>query len=127
MGIYVGFSLLWIAITAYTLGQFFEVLSLCIKNAGSYSVLLVEIVITIFCQIYSKEKELEEEQKIKVGEVGYYILAFSCAEDNYTEEFRGDKVVVEINGEEDLLFFRKKCKGLYKGFYKILNIKRKKY
>ena len=49
----------------------FEVLSKILKNAGSYSVLLVGIVITTFFQVYSKEKELEKEDRIKIGDGSY--------------------------------------------------------
>ncbi|MBT9778978.1 hypothetical protein GPL15_21100 [Clostridium sp. MCC353] len=68
--IVVGAALFWICITPYKLNQFCLVLSLILKNLGSYSVLLVGIVITIFFQVYSKEKELLREDKIKIGEVG---------------------------------------------------------
>ena len=56
MCIYIRVSCLWIAITEYKVGQFFQVLSLCIKNAGSYSVLLVRIVITIFFRYILRRK-----------------------------------------------------------------------
>lgn len=71
---------IWILLTDYTYKQFNQVLCLCIKNAGSYSVLLVGIVVTIFFQIYSKEKEIENEERVKIEEVGYYTLAFSLEE-----------------------------------------------
>ena len=58
-----------------------------LKNAGPYSVLLVGIVITTFFQVYSKEKELQKEDKIKIGEVGYYTLAFKRQEDVYEEVY----------------------------------------
>lgn len=104
MAIFAGVSLLWIAITPYRVEQFLLVLSLCIKNAGSYSVLLVGIVITIFFQVYSKEKEIEREDRIKIEEVGYYTLCFPRMEDGYSERFQGDKMVVEINDDNDYRF-----------------------
>lgn len=102
--IFLSMSCLWIVLTSYTYKDFAQVLCLCIKNAGAYSVLLVGVVVTIFFQIYSKEKELEDEEKIKIEEVGYYTLAFSLDESKYEEEFVGDKMVVEIQSEEDFLF-----------------------
>lgn len=104
MVIFVGVSILWIVITPYKLNQFVLVLSLCIKNAGSYSVVLVGIVITIFFQIYSKEKEIERDDRIKIEEVGYYTLAFPREEDGYIEQFHDDKIVVEITGDKDYSF-----------------------
>lgn len=97
-------TFLWIFITPFEMNDFSYVLSLILKNAGSYSTLLVGIAITVFYQIYSKEREIEEEDKIKVNEVGYYTLAFSLKEDNYSEEYCGEKIVVEINEEEDFDF-----------------------
>lgn len=94
-------TILWVVISPYTFQQFNIVLGKVLKNAGSYSVLLVGVVITIFFQIYSKEKELEKEDKIKIGEVGYYILAFKREEDAYEESFNNDKMVVEIDEEKD--------------------------
>lgn len=102
--IFVGATVLWIIITSYTYEQFFLVLSLILKNAGSYSVLLVGIVITTFYQIYMKEVELEKEDRIKIEEVGYYTLAFRRPEDTYKENFKEEKMVVEINGEKDYVF-----------------------
>ena len=77
----------WIFISPYKFSQFFEVLSKILKNAGSYSVLLVGIVITTFFQVYSKEKELEKEDRIKIGEVGYYTLSFPLKDEPYKEEY----------------------------------------
>ena len=50
------------------------------------------------------EKENEEEEKIKIGEVGYYTLAFRKPDDKYEEVYNGDKIVVEINNETDYEF-----------------------
>lgn len=97
-------TFLWIIITPFEMKDFSYVLSLLLKNAGSYSTLLVGIAITVFYQIYSKEKELEQEDKIKINEVGYYTLAFPLENDNYSEEYCGDKIVVEINEEKDFQF-----------------------
>lgn len=102
--IFLGMSCLWIGLTDYTYKDFTQVLCLCIKNAGAYSVLLVGVVVTIFFQIYSKEKEIESEEKIKIEEVGYYTLAFSLDESKYEEKFVGDKMVVEIQSEDDFLY-----------------------
>ena len=102
--IFLSMSCLWIVLTGYTYKDFGQVLCLCIKNAGTYSVLLVGVVITIFFQIYSKEKEMEGEEKIKIEEVGYYTLAFPLPGSEYEEKFVGDKMVVEIQNEEDFLF-----------------------
>ena len=79
-------------------------LSKILQNAGSYSVLLVGIVITTFFQVYSKEKELEKDDRIKIGEVGYYTLCFPLEDEPYHEKFNGDKLVVEINCEKDFDF-----------------------
>lgn len=46
--IFWGMSCLWIGLTDYTYKDFTQVLCLCIKNAGAYSVLLVGVVVTIF-------------------------------------------------------------------------------
>ena len=56
-----------------------------------------------FFQIYSKEKGLEAEQKIKIGEVGYYTLAFPREDSNYEEQFCGYKAVVEIDDKKDYI------------------------
>lgn len=103
-GLFVCATGLWIFISPYKFPQFFEVLSKILKNAGSYSVLLVGIVITTFFQVYSKEKELEKEDRIKIGEVGYYTLSFPLKDEPYKEEYNGDKLVVEIDCEEDYNF-----------------------
>lgn len=97
-------TMLWIVITPYTFNQFFLVLSLILKKAGSYSTLLVGIVITVFIQIYTKEKDLETEERIKVGEIGYYTLAFPRFDDSYQEKFDGYKIVMEITKEQDYGF-----------------------
>lgn len=99
--IFIGTTFLWIGLTPYTFAQFNRVLSLCIKNAGTYSTLLVGIVVTIFWQIYSKEKEIEKDEKAKIKEIGYYTLCFPLKEYGYKEKFVGDKMVIEIRGEED--------------------------
>ena len=46
--IFFAMSCLWIVLTDYTYKEFSQVLCLCIKNAGAYSVLLVGVVVTIF-------------------------------------------------------------------------------
>lgn len=102
--VFIGATVVWIGVTPYTIIQFNLVLSKILKNAGSYSVLLVGIVITTFFQVYSKEKELQKEDKIKIGEVGYYTLAFKRQEDVYEEVYNGDKLVVEINEKADYDF-----------------------
>lgn len=99
--IFIGATFVWILITPYTITQFNFVLSKVLKNAGSYSVLLVGVVITTFFQVYFKEKEIEKEERIKIGEVGYYTLAFKREEDEYEEEYIGNKLVVEIDKESD--------------------------
>lgn len=103
-GIFLGSSLLWILITPYRIQDFFLVLSLILKKAGSYSTLLVGIVVTIFYQISMKEREIEQEDKVKICELGYYTLAFKRPDDNYKEKYNGDKLVVEICDEEDYKF-----------------------
>lgn len=119
-------TFLWICITPYTMTQFFEVLSKILQKAGSYSVLLVGIVITIFFQVYSKEKELEEEDRIKIGEIGYYTLCFPLKDEPYHEEYKGDKLVVEINCEEDYDFNAEKDNLQYFHFMtKFLTSKKK--
>lgn len=110
--IFIGATMLWICITSKTIAQFDLVLSRILKNAGSYSVLLVGIVITTFFQVYSKEHELEKEDRIKIGEVGYYTLSFPLKKNEneyeYEEVYVGDKLVVEISGEEDYFFSAEK-------------------
>lgn len=124
--IFIGMTFLWIMISSYSIDQFNIVLCLCIKNAGSYSVLLVGIVVTTFFQIYSKEKEKEEEEKIKIGEVGYYTLAFRRPDDKYEEVYNGDKIVVEINNETDYEFQPGKQTEYYFHFFtKFLTSKQK--
>lgn len=103
-GIFLGSSLLWILITPYRIQDFFLVLSLILKKAGSYSTLLVGIVVTIFYQISMKDREIEQEDKVKISELGYYTLAFKRPDDDYQEEYNGDKLVVEICDEEDYKF-----------------------
>lgn len=102
--VFLGATILWIWITPYNILEFNVVLSKVIKYAGSYSALLVGVIVTIFFQVYSKNKELELEDRIKIAEVGYYTLAFKRPEDDYFEEYTGDKLVVEINEEGDFYF-----------------------
>lgn len=104
MGIFVGSTILWIIITPFKFEEFNNVLSLILKNAGSYSTLLVGIAVTTFYQIYVKEREVEKEDKVKIKELGYYTLAFKRNEDDYSEEYNGDKLVVEICDEKDYEF-----------------------
>lgn len=104
LGIFLGSTLLWILITSYEIQDFFLVLSLILKKAGSYSTLLVGIVVTIFYQISMKEREIEQEDKVKISELGYYTLAFKRPDDDYEEKYNGDKLVVEICDEEDYKF-----------------------
>ena len=111
--IFVGATIVWIWVTPYIFVQFSLVLSKILKNAGSYSVLLVGIVVTTSFQIYSKEKELQKEDRIKIGEVGYYTLAFKRQEDVYEEVYNGDKLVVEINDKSDYDFNAEKENSKY--------------
>ena len=97
-------ALIWIIITPYETDDFFYVLSSILKRAGAYSTLLVGIVITIFVQIYTKEKELENEEKIKVSEIGYYTLAFPSPDRSCSRKYSNDRIVVEIKNEEDYKF-----------------------
>lgn len=97
-------ALIWIIITPYETDDFFYVLSIILKRAGAYSTLLVGIVITIFVQIYTKEKELENEEKIKVSEIGYYTLAFPNTDNSCNQEYDGNRIVVEIETEGDYKF-----------------------
>lgn len=98
MGIFILGTFLWIFITPFGMTDFFHVLGLIIKNAGLYSTLLAGITVTIFYQIYMKEKEIEQADKIKIGEVGYYTLAFPS---HASEDYTGDKSVVVIHSDED--------------------------
>ena len=104
ISIFVGMTFVWIFLKGYSCEQFKEVLCSCIKNAGAYSTLLVGITVTIIFQIYSREKEIEEEEKIKIKEVGYYTLAFQLKGDQYKETFSGEKLVVEIENENDFAY-----------------------
>ena len=74
-------------ITPYKIIGFNYVLSQVLKNAGSYSTLLVGIVVTTFYQVYAKEMEIEQEDMIKISELGYYTLAFERNADDYEEEY----------------------------------------
>lgn len=125
MILFTGSTFLWIFITPFKMQEFGYVLSLILKRAGSYSTLLVGIAVTVFYQIYSKEKEIEREDKVKIGEVGYYTLAFKRREDDYQEEYNGDKIVVEICDEEDYEFSpHKEDTGYYHFLAKFLTSKR---
>lgn len=54
--IFLTISGLWIVLTDYTYKDFSQVLCLCIKNAGAYSVLLVGVVVTIFFRYILRKK-----------------------------------------------------------------------
>ncbi len=113
-GLFIASTILWIIITPFRMGDFAYVLSLILKKSGSYSTLLVGVAVTIFYQMYSKDKELEREDRVKIGEVGYYTLAFRRKDDDYEEEYNGDKIVVEICNEEDYGFSpQKEDSGYY--------------
>lgn len=101
MVVFMGSAGLWILITPFKIKDFNYVLSQVLKNAGSYSTLLVGIVVTTFYQVYAKEREIEQEDIIKISELGYYTLAFKRNTDDYEEEYSGDKIVVEICNEKD--------------------------
>ena len=45
--IFLGTSCLWIALTGYTYKDFAQVLCLCIKNAGAYSVVLCQDLVQV--------------------------------------------------------------------------------
>ena len=111
--IFIVTTIVWIWITPYKFTQFYLVLCKIFKSSGSYSVLLVGIVITTFFQVYLKEKELQNEDRIKIGEVGYYTLAFKRQEDEYEEDYNGDKLVVEINDKSDYDFNDRTDKSVY--------------
>lgn len=104
MIVFMGSAGLWILITPFKIKDFNYVLSQVLKNAGSYSTLLVGIVVTTFYQVYAKEREIEQEDIIKISELGYYTLAFKRNTDDYEEEYSGDKIVVEICNEKDYNF-----------------------
>lgn len=104
MVVFIISTVLWILITPFKMRDFNYVLSQVLKNAGSYSTLLVGIVVTTFYQVYAKEKEIEQEDMIKISELGYYTLAFKRNEDDYEEGYNGDKIVVEICSENDYNF-----------------------
>lgn len=101
MVVFMGSAGLWILITPFKIKDFNYVLSQVLKNAGSYSTLLVGIVVTTFYQVYAKEREIEQEDIIKISELGYYTLAFKRNTDDFEEEYSGDKIVVEICNEKD--------------------------
>ncbi len=125
MAIFVLSTFLWILITPFTIREFDYVLSLILKNAGSYSTLLVGIVITIYYQIYVKEKEIEREDKVKISELGYYTLAFKRPEDEYSEDYNGDKIVVEICDDKDFGFSpHENSQGYYHFLTKFLTSKK---
>lgn len=122
--LFIASTFLWIFITPFKMKEFAYVLSLILKKAGAYSTVLVGIAVTVFYQMYSKEKELEREDRVKIGEVGYYTLAFIRKEDDYKEEYNGDKIVVEICDEEDYGFSpQKENSGYYHFLAKFLTSK----
>lgn len=122
--LFIASTFLWIFITPFKMKEFAYVLSLILKKAGTYSTVLVGIAVTVFYQMYSKEKELERDDRVKIGEVGYYTLAFIRKDDGYEEEYNGDKIVVEICGEEDYEFSpQKENSGYYHFLAKFLTSK----
>lgn len=114
--LFIASTFLWIFITPFRMKEFAYVLSLILKKAGAYSTVLVGLAVTVFYQMYSKEKEVEREDQVKIGEVGYYTLAFTRKDDDYEEEYNGDKIVVEICDEEDYGFSPQKENSEYYHF-----------
>lgn len=122
--LFIASTFLWIFITPFKMKESAYVLSLILKKAGTYSTVLVGIAVTVFYQMYSKEKELEREDRVKIGEVGYYTLAFVRKDDDHEEEYNGDKIVVEICDEEDYEFTsQKENSGYYHFLAKFLTSK----
>lgn len=122
--LFIASTFLWIFITPFKMKEFAYVLSLILKKSGTYSTVLVGIAVTVFYQMYSKEKELEREDRVKIGEVGYYTLAFVRKDDDHEEEYNGDKIVVEICDEEDYEFSsQRENSGYYHFLAKFLTSK----
>ena len=95
--LFIAATVAWICITTYSFADFFVVLSLILKNAGSYSALLVGLVITIFFQKYQKQKELIETKNERIKQLGHYTLAFS----NIRIKNNNDKFVSIIFDDTD--------------------------
>ena len=76
--IFVCSTLVWMLLNSYIVSfdNFCLVMTLVLKKMGAYSTLLVGIIVTIIVNIYSKEKEIERDEKIKIDTVGYYTLSF---------------------------------------------------
>lgn len=99
--IFIFTALIWIVISDYKFVDFFVVLQLILKKAGSYSVLVSAIIATVFFQSYTESKAEDKEKDLKIQNIGQYTLAFQREEDEYREEFRGGKIVLEICTDED--------------------------
>lgn len=101
VAIFVFSTLIWIAISDFKNSDFNFVLQLVLKKSGTYSVLLSAIVATIFFQSYTASKAEDKEKELKIESIGHYTLAFKREEDEYSEIFKGDKIVLEICTDED--------------------------
>ncbi|TCT17120.1 hypothetical protein EDC18_101418 [Natranaerovirga pectinivora] len=94
-------TFLWIGISNYKLTEFCFVFRLILQNMGGYSTLLAAIIATIFFGSYTATKADDKDMELKIQNIGHYTLAFQRENDEYKEDFKGDKIVLEIYIDSD--------------------------
>lgn len=99
--IFIFSDVIWIGISDYKFSDFFFVLQLILEKMGAYSTLLAAIVATIFFQSYTASKSEDKDIELKIQNIGHYTLAFPREDDEYSEKFTGDKIVLEICTNDD--------------------------
>lgn len=99
--IFIFSALIWIGLSGFKFLDFFIVLQLLLKKMGAYSTLLAAIVATVFFQSYTTSKSEDKDIELKIQNIGHYTLAFPREDDGYNEEFKGDKIVLEICTSDD--------------------------
>lgn len=110
-------TIVWICITDNKMTDFPLVLSNIIKNIGSYSSVLIALIVSVFFSSYFKEKDIQNSNKIKIESIGYFTLAFSMEEVSNLKEFNERNFVQEIDSFNDY----KKID--YKGTYPVGKVK----
>jgi hypothetical protein len=108
--IFIFSTLIWIGISDFKFLDFFHVLQLLLKKMGAYSTLIAAIVATVFFQSYTESKSEDKDIELKIQNIGHYTLAFQREDDEYNEEFKGDKIVLEICTSND--FEIEDCEGI---------------
>ncbi|MHB8130079.1 MAG: hypothetical protein ACYDEX_13885 [Mobilitalea sp.] len=101
--VFMSAAVIWILITNRDFSNYFFVLSRVMRNGGTYSALLVAIVVAVAFQSFKDAEAKHKESEEKIKQIGQYTIAFQL-EEKQDQPVKTCGDIIAIKNEEDYLF-----------------------